>query len=118
METHKIAIKTGQLLLEFTKNPVVAVERDGRMILQRIAVQDRKAASECLDCYGDLIWHLVRKHTSGAKEAERAVCEIFQDIWKDAANFDAGIHDERSFIALIALRRLLKTRLNRGSLND
>lgn len=81
---------------------------DSRTILERVACCDDGAVVECVECYGNLIWGLAKKHTRSGAEAENAVIEIFKDIWKYAANFDAEKYDERSFIAHIALRRLLR----------
>lgn len=108
MTSYKITPKAEQFFIKTAEKIVATDESDTRTILQRIAGNTKNATGECLDCYGSLIWHLAKKHTKNEAEAETAVREIFQDIWKYAEKFDDGKHDEQSFITLIALRRLLK----------
>ncbi len=76
--------------------------------LPRIACADKTAAQECVDVYGAMIWTLVRQSTVSDDEAEKAVQEIFVDIWENAAFCDLAISDEKNWIALIARRRLAK----------
>ena len=84
------------------------IENRTDLILPRLADCESKAIAECLERYGNLIWNLVKKQIRVADKTEETVCEIFQDIWKSAHLFDAEKHDEQAFVALIALRRLLK----------
>lgn len=74
-------------------------------ILPRIAANDRAAVQECIDKYGGLIWSLARK--LAPNEAEDAVQEIFIELWKNAARFDAAQSSEVTFVAMIARRRLI-----------
>lgn len=76
-------------------------------ILQRIAKGDQTAVQDCLKQYGNLVWYLVRKFTSNAEDAEDAAQEIFIDIWRHAARFDAAKAPEAAFITMIARRRLI-----------
>ena len=76
-------------------------------ILQRIAAGDQSAVQDCLKQYGNLVWYLVRKFTSNAEDAEDAAQEIFIDIWRNAARFDAAKAPEAAFITMIARRRLI-----------
>lgn len=76
-------------------------------ILQRIAREDKTAVGDCLDTYGKLVWGLAKKYTRTREDAEDAVQEIFIDIWKYAARFDAAKSPEGAFITLIARRRLI-----------
>lgn len=85
-------------LKEYTENP---------SILQRIAEGDQSAVQDCLKQYGNLVWYLVRKFTSNAEDAEDAAQEIFIDIWRNAARFDAAKAPEAAFITMIARRRLI-----------
>ena len=75
-------------------------------LLTRIARADRSAARECVDFYGAMIWALAKKFTDSPRNAEKAVQEIFTDIWESAAFCDLSISDEKNWIALIARRRL------------
>lgn len=76
-------------------------------VLARIASGDASAVQECLDLYGNLVWSLARRFTRSAAEAEDAVQEVFLDVWKSAARFDATRASEKTFVAMIARRRLI-----------
>ncbi len=76
-------------------------------ILKRISEGDNCAVNDCLDKYGRLVWSLARKFTRTREDAEDAVQEIFIDIWKYAARFDAAKSPEGAFVTLIARRRLI-----------
>jgi RNA polymerase sigma-70 factor (ECF subfamily) len=78
-----------------------------KAILQRIASGDRKAVDDCLRAYGGLVWSIARQMLRNTDDAEDAVQEIFIDIWKNAARFDAARSSETTFIAMIARRRLI-----------
>ncbi len=74
-------------------------------VLNRIALGDKTAVEDCLDTYGGLVWSLARRMCP--RDAEDAVQEIFIDIWKNAARFDAAQASETTFVAMIARRRLI-----------
>ncbi len=76
-------------------------------ILPRLAAGDSEAAAECLQRYSGLVWSLARRHTKSTADAEDAVQEIFIDLWKSAARFDASKAAEATFITMIARRRLI-----------
>jgi len=76
-------------------------------VLPRLAAGDPKAAEECLDRYGSLVWSLARRHTRNAADAEDAVQDVFLDLWKNAERFDASRASEAAFITMIARRRLI-----------
>ena len=75
--------------------------------LERIAAGDADAVEECLDAYGGLVWTLARRLTRSAAAAEDAVQEIFIDVWKSAPKFDPSKASEKTFVAMIARRRLI-----------
>ena len=75
-------------------------------ILSRIAGDDKKAARECIEIYGAMIWALVKQSVHSTEAAENVVQEIFLDIWENAAFCDLKISDEKNWIAMIANRRL------------
>ena len=81
-------------------------------LLSRVAVGDRDAFRECVDRFGGLVWSIARRF-EGA-EAEDAVQEIFVDVWKSAARYDAAVATESTFIAMIARRRLIDRKRTRG----
>jgi RNA polymerase sigma-70 factor (ECF subfamily) len=76
-------------------------------VLQRIASGDPAAVRECIDQYGPLVWSLARRLSRTASDAEDATQEIFLDIWRSAARFDASQGSDKVFIAMIARRRLI-----------
>jgi RNA polymerase sigma-70 factor, ECF subfamily len=76
-------------------------------VLQRIATGDAAAVRECIDEYGALVWSLARRLTRSPSDAEDATQEIFLDIWRSAVRFDATQGSVKTFIAMIARRRLI-----------
>lgn len=74
--------------------------------LSRIARADKAAAQECIDVYGATVWALAKQSTDSNEAAEKAVQEIFTDIWDNAAFCDLNIADEENWIVMIARRRL------------
>ncbi len=87
-------------------------------LLPRIASGDQAAVEACLDRYGGLVWSLARRMCPTRDEAEDAVQEIFIEVWKNAARFDASIASEVTFIAVIARRRLIDRRRKAGRRPD
>jgi RNA polymerase sigma-70 factor (ECF subfamily) len=76
-------------------------------MLQRIAAGDSTAVRECIDQYGGLVWSIARRLSRTPADAEDATQEIFLDIWRSAARFDASQGSDKVFIAMIARRRLI-----------
>ena len=76
-------------------------------VLQRIAAGDSAAVRECIEQYGPLVWSLARRLSRPPSEAEDATQEIFLDIWRSAARYDASQGSDKVFIAMIARRRLI-----------
>jgi hypothetical protein len=75
-------------------------------VLQKIAKSDKFAVVDCLNLYGDLIWNLALQFNNLPEVTEKAVKEVFIDIWKNANRFDPLILNEKDFIMLIAHQRL------------
>jgi RNA polymerase sigma-70 factor (ECF subfamily) len=90
-----------------TENYQVNESSDSLTVLQRVAQGDREAVKDCIDKYGNLVWHIARKSIRNKEDAEDAVQEIFIDIWKNAARFDPVKSPEGAFITLIARRRII-----------
>lgn len=76
-------------------------------VLQRIAAGDSTAVRDCIDQYGGLVWSIARRLSRSPSDAEDATQEIFLDIWRSAARFDASQGSDKLFIAMIARRRLI-----------
>ncbi|MEM7457720.1 MAG: sigma-70 family RNA polymerase sigma factor [Planctomycetota bacterium] len=76
-------------------------------LLPRVAAGDQNAIALCLDRYGGLVWSIARRGCPDNQLAEDAVQDIFLQIWKSAPRFDASIASEKTFIAMIARRRVI-----------
>jgi RNA polymerase sigma-70 factor (ECF subfamily) len=76
-------------------------------LLERIAAGDQAAVKECMDAYGGLVFTLARRLGTSAADAEDATQEIFVEIWKSAARYDASMGSEAVFVTTIARRRLI-----------
>jgi RNA polymerase sigma-70 factor (ECF subfamily) len=83
-------------------------------LLPRVAAGDDAAVKDVIREYGGLVWSLARRLCGNQSEAEEAVQEIFIDLWKSAARFDPAIAAERTFVAMIARRRLIDRRRKAG----
>jgi RNA polymerase sigma-70 factor, ECF subfamily len=80
-------------------------------LLARVGAGDPGAVREVLARYGGLVWSIAKRFEPS--EAEDAVQEIFLDLWKSAARYDAALGSEATFIATIARRRLIDRRRSR-----
>ncbi len=91
----------------------VTISMDGGKIqvstnfLKEVAAGDSTAVQRCIDAYGGLIWSLARRWTRNQADAEDAVQEIFIDVWKSASSFDEARSSEKTYVAMIARRRLI-----------
>ncbi len=97
---------TVETVLAGTANELVSQSMNPS-VLQRIAAGDSTAVRECIDRFGALVWSLARRLSRTAADAEDATQEIFLDIWRSAARFDASQGSEKVFVAMIARRRLI-----------
>lgn len=76
-------------------------------LLPRIAAGDERAVRDCVRRYGALVWSLVRRSSVEHGDAEDAVQEVFIDLWRSAARFDATRMSEAGWVAMVARRRLI-----------
>lgn len=76
-------------------------------ILQRIAQGDPQAVQQCIDQYGGLIWSVARRLLGDHAEAEDAVQDVFIELWKTADRFDGNLSSEKSFVVMVARRRII-----------
>jgi RNA polymerase sigma-70 factor (ECF subfamily) len=97
----------GVLFSEFSYKFLAIVQSMNPSVLQRVAGGDSTAIRECIDQHGALVWSLARRLSRTPSDAEDATQEIFLDIWRSAARFDASQGSEKVFIAMIARRRLI-----------
>ena len=78
-------------------------------ILARVAAGDPDAIGECIKRYGGLVWTIARDFVRTPADAEDATQDVFLSLWKNAARFDETKSSEKSFIAMVARRRLIDT---------
>lgn len=76
-------------------------------LLPRIAAGDERAVRDCVARYGALVWSLARRWSPDGSEAEDAVQEVFIDLWRTAARYDASRTSEAGWVAMIARLRLI-----------
>ena len=76
-------------------------------LLPLIAAGDEKAVRDCVERYGALVWSLARRWSAESGDADDAVQEIFIDLWRTAARYDATRITEAGWVAMIARRRLI-----------
>lgn len=76
-------------------------------ILPRIAAGDEAAVQECIDEYGGLVWSMARRLLGDDVEAEDAVQDAFVEIWRGADRFDPRLASERTYVAMLARRRII-----------
>jgi RNA polymerase sigma-70 factor (ECF subfamily) len=76
-------------------------------ILERIGQGDALAVQECIDQYGGLIWSVARRLLGNHSEAEDAVQDVFVELWKTADRFDGSLSSEKSFVVMVARRRII-----------
>jgi len=84
-------------------------ETETSTILQRIAAKDKTVINDCLDAYGNFVWALAKKLTPSREEAETVTEQIFTDIWQYCEQLFNSPSSEKKMIAVIAVRRLLKS---------
>lgn len=85
-------------------------------LLPRVALGEDSAVNDCLERYGDLIWSLARRLLPTSADAEDVVQDIFVDIWRNAHRFDQAVASEKTFVVMLARRRLIdrQRKLGRG----
>jgi RNA polymerase sigma-70 factor (ECF subfamily) len=76
-------------------------------LLHRVAAGNSSAVAQCMDAYGGLVWSIAKRMLGATPEAEDAVQEVFIEIWRKAARFDASKGSEVTFIATVARRRII-----------
>lgn len=84
-------------------------------LLHRVAAREEAAISACIDRYGGLVLGLARRFLRDEREIEEAVQDVFHEIWQAAPRFDQNVASEKTFIAMIARRRLIDRRRRQRS---
>ncbi len=83
-------------------------------LLPKVAAGDAAAVEQCLRRYSGRVWALALRACADAQDAEDVVQEIFVELWRSAARFDAGVASELTFVLTIARRRLVDRVRRRG----
>jgi RNA polymerase sigma factor (sigma-70 family) len=76
-------------------------------LLPRIAAGDERAVRECIERFGPLVWALTRRWSPDTRDLDDAVQEVFVDLWRSAARYDANRSTEAGWVAMITRRRLI-----------
>ena len=76
-------------------------------LLPRVALGDELAMRELLRKYGGLVLAIAQRMAPSEDDAEDACQEIFLDLWRAAASFDASRGREITFVAMVTRRRLV-----------
>lgn len=76
-------------------------------LLPKIATGDPGAVEDFLKRHTGMVWGLARRFCRNAEDAEDATQEIFVDVWRSAARYDANAGSEVTFLMTIARRRLI-----------
>ncbi len=83
-------------------------------VLPRIAAGDPTAVANCIARYGGLVWSLALRFLGNPTDAEDAVQDVFIELWKNAARYDATRSSESTYITMIARRRLIDRKRRAG----
>ena len=75
--------------------------------LQRVAAGEQSAVRVIVEQYSRLIWSLAKRYCPDRVEAEDAVQDVFVELWEKAERFDPSRASEKTFVAMIARRRLI-----------
>jgi RNA polymerase sigma-70 factor (ECF subfamily) len=79
-------------------------------LLVRASLGDDAAVGACVARFGGLVWGLARRLSPSQADAEDATQEIFLDLWRHGARYDAARGSEEVFVAMLARRRLVDRR--------
>lgn len=82
--------------------------------MPRVAAGEPSAVDLCVQRYGPLVWSLARRYVRDHHQAEDAVQDVFIELWKAASRYDPDIAEEKTFVAMIARRRLIDGLRRRG----
>lgn len=79
-------------------------------LLPSIAAGDREAVAACVDRYGALLFGMALRMCANRSDAEDAVQEAFLELWRFAGRFDPTRASEKTFVMMVARRRLIDRR--------
>lgn len=101
---------------ETSANDAAATTENARGLLARVAAGDDRAARECIRTYGPLVGAMARRICPN--EVDDAVQDVFVELWRSSARYDAKTAPEHVFVMTIARHRLIDRRrasIRRGS---
>jgi RNA polymerase sigma-70 factor, ECF subfamily len=81
-----------------------SIEED---VLLAVGRGDPAAVQAVIDLFGGFVHAICRSVLADKGELEDAVAEVFADIWKSSPRFDPQVASAKSFVAMIARRRLI-----------
>lgn len=77
----------------------------GATLLDRVASGDQSAFATLYDDLSPMVFGIAKRVVRDTTHAEEITQEVFVDVWRLAARFDAGRGNIRSWVATIAHRR-------------
>jgi len=83
-------------------------------LLPKVAAGEEPAVNLCVQRYGPLVWSLAKRYCRDHHWAEDAVQDVFIELWKVADRYDPEVAQEKTFVAMIARRRLIDSLRRRG----
>ncbi len=83
-------------------------------LLTQVAAGQSHAVTAVIDTYGPLVWSLARRYFGRTPEAEDAVQDSFIALWQSADRFDPDTASEKTFVAMIARRRMIDRLRRKG----
>lgn len=68
---------------------------------------DASRAGECLDAFAPMVRSQARRMLINSADVDDAVQDVFIELWRCAHRFDPAVASARTFVAIIARRRLI-----------
>ncbi len=75
-------------------------------VLVKAARGDQQAISDCIDQYGPIVYTLARRMLEDKEKAYDLTLVVFSDLWQTLSDYDQKKQDEKTFVTLIARRKL------------
>lgn len=87
--------------------PVAPAELDDVELMSAIARGDETAFAELYDRFARLVYGVVRKVVRDPSQSDEVTQEIFVEVWRTAARFDARRGAPRTWVLTMAHRRAI-----------
>lgn len=82
------------------------IESDASVVA-RMATGDERALAELYDRHGALVFSLAHSILGDAADAEEATADVFLQVWRAAATFDASRASVAAWLSMVARSRAL-----------